>query len=267
MLRLTDTHCHLDFDRFDVDRDEVIRRAVDSGVERILIPGLDLASSQTAVRLAEQHEIVYVAVGVHPNSGATWAADTYSRLVEMARHPKVVAIGEIGLDNHWDTTPKPLQRKIFRQQLELAAEVGLPVVIHDREAHDEIIPTLVEWQEDLAEDELPLAEKPGVLHSYSGNIRQAQNVLQSGYYLGITGPVTFNKAIEMQEVAQNVPQDRLLIETDAPFLTPHPYRGKRNEPAYVYYMAEKIANLRGISLEEVGEFTSQNAKTLFDWVL
>ena len=265
MPRLTDTHCHLDFDRFDPDREAVIQRAADQGLERILIPGLDIDSSRSAIALAEKYEMTYAAVGVHPNSGETWQADTRAQLAELSKHPKVVAIGEIGLDFYWDTTPKPLQRKILRQQLELAAEVGLPVIIHDREAHAELIPILVDWQEELDSEGLELAEKPGVMHSYSGDILQAQDVLKSGYYLGITGPVTFKKALEMQEVAEKAPQDRLLIETDAPFLTPHPFRGKRNEPAYVYYMAEKIASLRGTSLEDVGEFTSRNAKRLFNW--
>jgi TatD DNase family protein len=265
MLRLTDTHCHLDFDRFDPDRDVVLQRASEQGLERILIPGLDLDSSQAALALAKKHANIFVAIGVHPNSGNTWKADTRSKLAELAEDPKVVAVGEIGLDFYWDNTPKPLQRKVFRQQLELAAEVGLPVVIHNREATEEVIPMLVDWQEELEDEGSSLADKPGVLHSYSGNIRQAQDVLQSGYYLGITGPVTFTKAIEMQEVAEKSPQERLLIETDAPFLTPHPFRGKRNEPAYVYYIAEKIASLRGASLEGVGEFTSRNAKNLFDW--
>ena len=265
MPRLTDTHCHLDLDRFDKDREAVIQRAKDQGLERILIPGLELESCRAAIKLAEQHEMIYLAVGVHPNSGDTWKADTRAQLAELAQHPKVVAIGEIGLDFYWDTTPKPLQRKILRQQLELAAEAGLPVVIHDREAHEELIPILVDWQEELDAEGLALAEKPGVMHSYSGDILQAQDVLQSGYYLGITGPVTFKKALEMQEVAEKAPQEKLLIETDAPFLTPHPYRGKRNEPAFVYYMAEKIASLRNVSLEEVGEITSRNAKTLFNW--
>lgn len=265
MPRLTDTHCHLDFDRFDSDREAVIRRAAEQGLERILIPGLEVDSCRAAIALAEKFERIYAAVGVHPNSGGTWKADTRSLLAELAQHPKVVAIGEIGLDFYWDSTPKPLQRKILRQQLELAAEVGLPVVIHDREAHAELIPILVDWQEELASAGLDLAKKPGVMHSYSGDILLAQDVLKSGFYLGITGPVTFKKALEMQEVAEKAPQDRLLIETDSPFLTPHPYRGKRNEPAYVYYVAEKIASLRGTSLEDVGEFTSRNAKTLFNW--
>lgn len=262
---LTDTHCHLDFDQFDPDRDKVIQRARDAGLTRILVPGIDLASSRAAVALAEQEDIVYAAVGVHPNSGTTWNGTTRQSLADLADHPKVAAVGEIGLDYYRDWTPQPLQRKIFREQLELAAELGLPVVIHDRDAHQPVFAALVEWQEELVDEDLPLAEKPGVLHSYSGNINDAEAVLDAGYYLGITGPVTFKKAYEMQEVAQSAPEDRLLIETDGPYLTPHPFRGKRNEPAYVRHVAEKIASLRGMSVEEVGAFTSRNAKNLFDW--
>jgi len=265
MLVLTDTHCHLDFDRFDADRDQVIEQAKKRGVSRILVPGIDLQSSRAAVGLAEKHEFIYAAVGVHPNSGTVWNSDSRKLLVELADHPKVVAIGEIGLDFYRDWTPQPLQRKIFREQLEIAAEAGLPVVIHDRDAHDAVIPALLEWQAQLEKLGLELAAKPGVLHSYSGNIKQAEGVLNAGYYLGITGPVTFNKALEMQEVVRRIPARQLLIETDAPYLTPHPNRGKRNEPSYVYYVAEKIAELRGISPEEVGKLTSQNAKNLFNW--
>ena len=264
-MMLTDTHCHLDFEQFDSDRDEVIRRAEQAGLTRILVPGIDLASSRAAVALAERQKIVYAAVGVHPNYGTSWEPGTRQALAELARHPKVVAIGEIGLDRYWDYTPLALQRKILREQLALAAETGLPVVIHNREAFDDVVPMLLDWQEDLVEEDHPLAEKPGVLHSYSGNIMQAEAVLNHSFFLGITGPVTFKNSHEMQEVAQSVSEDRLLIETDAPYLTPHPFRGKRNEPAHVQYVAEKIASLRGCPVEEVGAFTSRNAKILFDW--
>ena len=186
-------------------------------------------------------------------------------MAELADHPKVVAIGEIGLDYYWDDTPRPLQRKMFERQLSLAAEKNLPVIIHNREAHDDVFEILLDWQQDMASKKLPLAEKPGVLHSYSGNIIQAEKLLAAGFYLGITGPVTFKNAPDMQVVAKEAPESRLLIETDSPYLTPHPYRGKRNEPAYVVYVAEKIATLRGRSPKDVGEFTSRNAKILFDW--
>jgi len=262
---LIDTHCHLDFNQFDPDRDAVIRRAQQAGLTRILVPGIDLDSSRAAVALAEREEFVFAAVGVHPNSGTSWDGDTYQALAELAQHPKVVAVGEIGLDFYREWTPKPLQRKILREQLALAAEAGLPVIIHDREAHGEVIPALVEWQQDLEDEGSPLAEKPGVLHSYSGNIMQAEPVLEAGFFLGITGPVTFKNATDMQGVAQQAPEERLLIETDAPYLTPHPFRGQRNEPAYVRHTADKIASLRGCPVEEVGAFTSRNAKNLFNW--
>ncbi|MGD2026777.1 MAG: TatD family hydrolase [Anaerolineales bacterium] len=265
MGQYTDTHCHLDFDRFDKDRTEVIQRAVRRGISRILVPGIDLESSKAAIDLADKEEVVFAAVGVHPNSGTTWQADMYDQLVDLATHPKVVAVGEIGLDYYRERTPYPLQRKIFQQQLILAEELNLPVVVHDREAHEDVFSILVRWQQELQKKNAPLAEKPGVLHSYSGNIYQAEEVLEAGFYLGITGPVTFKNATDMQEVAERAPVSRLLIETDAPFLTPHPHRGKRNEPAYVYHVAEKIAALRGISPNEVGEVTSRNANKLFDW--
>lgn len=265
MASLTDTHCHLDFDRFDEDRERVIARAKEQGLTRILIPGIDLQTSRAAVALANEVKMIYAAVGVHPNSGTEWTADSRRELEKLAEHPKVVAIGEIGLDYYWDKTPKPLQRKVFREQLDMAAGLGLPVIIHNREAFEDIVPMLVDWQEELAADGNQLAEKPGVLHSYSGNIMQAELVLSSGYYLGFTGPVTFKNAADMQEVAQKMPLDKILIETDSPYLTPHPFRGQRNEPSYVYYVAEKIANLRGMSLQEIGKMTSGNAKILFNW--
>jgi len=265
MIALTDTHCHLDFDRFDEDREKVISRAKEQGLTRILIPGIDLSSSRAAVQLAAENDMVYAAVGVHPNSGTTWQADTLRELENLAGHPKVVAIGEIGLDYYRDWTPHALQRKIFREQLALAAELELPVVVHNREAFVDVVPMLVDWQDNLAESSSFLAKRPGVLHSYSGNIMQAEPILNSGFYLGFTGPVTFKNAVETQEVVQKMPLERMLIETDAPYLAPHPFRGKRNEPAYVYYVADKIALLRGTSTAEIGKITSRNAKILFDW--
>lgn len=264
-MTYTDTHCHIDFDAFDDDRDAVIQRAVEKGLTRMLVPGVDLASTQAAVALAEKNSPVYAAVGIHPNHSSSLFEGIYDQLAELADHPKVVAIGEIGLDYYWDETPKTLQWKMLKRQLSLAAEKHLPVIIHNRDAHEDIAEILLDWQKDLAENHAPLAEKPGVLHSYSGNIIQAEKLLDAGFYLGITGPVTFKNAPDLQVVASEAPETRLLIETDSPYLTPHPYRGKRNEPAYVYYVAEKIATLRGISPKDVGEFTSRNAKILFDW--
>jgi TatD DNase family protein len=264
-MQLTDTHCHLDFDRFDPDRDQVIKRAVDAGVERILVPGLDERSSAAAVALAEANRMIYAAVGVHPNSGTTWGPGTMAVLRQLAQADKVVAVGEIGLDYYREHTPHNLQRKIFREQLILAAELELPVVIHNREAGQDLLPILLEWQEDLSAEGNPLAEKPGVLHSFSDDWQVAEQVLDAGFFLGFTGPVTFKKAVELQQIVRQVPLDRLLIETDAPYLTPHPFRGKRNEPARVYYVAEKIAELRGLTPVEVGKISANNAKILFNW--
>lgn len=264
-MQLTDTHCHLDFDRFDQDRDQVITRAVRAGVERILIPGIDIHSSMAAVGLTEQYPMIFAGVGVHPNSGTTWTLTTKAELTDLAQKNKVVAIGEIGLDYYRDWTPQHLQRKIFREQLELAAELELPVAIHNRDAAEDLIPMLLEWHEDLIEMESALAKAPGVLHSYSDDFETAERVVAAGFYLGISGPVTFKKAIQLQEIARAIPLDKLLIETDAPYLTPHPFRGKRNEPAHVYYIAEKIAELRGVSPDDVGNISANNAKILFNW--
>jgi TatD DNase family protein len=264
-MQLTDTHCHLDFERFDQDREQVIQRAVRAGLERILVPGLDLKSSAAAIQLSKSHHLIYAAVGVHPNSGTTWKANTYSGLADLAAEKKVVAIGEIGLDYYRDHTPQNLQRKIFREQLDLAAETGLPVIIHNREASKDLLPILLEWQQDLSAAGEALANAPGVLHSFSDDLATAEQVLAAGFYLGFTGPVTFRKAVELQEIVRQVPQDRLLIETDSPYLTPHPFRGKRNEPGHVYYVAEKIAELRGLSPDEVGKISTNNAKILFNW--
>lgn len=264
-MRLTDTHCHLDFDRFDEDRDQVIQRAVKAGVERILIPGIDVHSSMAAVGLTEQQEKIFAAVGVHPNSGTTWTSTTIAELTDLAQKPKVVAIGEIGLDYYRDWTPHHVQRKVFREQLELATEMDLPVAIHNRDAAVDMIPMLLEWHQDLIEMDSPLAGAPGVLHSFSDDLETAERVVAAGFYLGISGPVTFRKAIELQEIARNIPIESLLIETDAPYLTPHPFRGKRNEPAHVYYIAEKIAEIRGVSPAAVGQITTNNAKILFNW--
>jgi TatD DNase family protein len=264
-MQLTDTHCHLDFERFNPDRDQVVQRALKAGVQRILVPGIDLHSSMAAVGLTAQVSQIYAAVGVHPNSGTTWTRTTLAELTELFQNNKVVAVGEIGLDYYRDATPQHLQRKIFREQLEMAAEQNLPVVIHNRQASQDLIPILQEWQEDLLDSGSSLADRPGVLHSFSDDYKTAEQVLELGFYLGFTGPVTFRKAVELQDIARRVPFEKLLIETDAPYLTPHPFRGKRNEPAHVQFVAEKIAELRGLLPDEVGKISTANAKKLFNW--
>ncbi len=264
-MRLVDSHCHLDFERFNEDRQAVISRALETGLERMLVPGIDLATSRAAVALAELHPQIYAAVGVQPNSGLSWERSTLKDLEDLASHPKVVAIGEIGLDYYWDDTPRDVQADIFDQQLALAGRLGLPVVIHNREATQDTIDALLHWQGHLAAEGSPLAARPGVLHSYSGDITQAQPALETGFFLGISGPVTFKKAEQLRQVVSQAPLERLLIETDSPYLTPEPHRGKRNEPSYVRFVAHKIAELRQLPPDEVAQQTTENAARLLKW--
>ena len=262
---LTDTHCHLDFQLFDEDRNQVVDRAREVGVTHILNPGIDLASSQAALKLAEEYAEVYVAVGVHPNSASTFDQNTLPRLRELASHPKVVAIGEIGLDYYRDRAPREVQQRIFRLQLDLAAELGLPVVIHNRQATADVLKGLTEWQTQLVEAGSALAKRPGVLHSYSDNEENGRRAIKINFYIGITGPVTFRNAPELQQVVASLPVEHLLIETDAPFLAPHPLRGGRNEPALVRLVAEKVAELNSCPVSEIALVTSENAGRLFNW--
>ena len=290
---LTDTHCHLDFDKFDADRDEVLARAWTAGLTRILIPGVTLDSSRAAVELAESHPRLFAAVGIHPNDVDKLPVDTLARLRELALYSSsssftagqasdsktvgrsniVVAIGEIGLDYYWDSAPHDHQQKILQEQLALAAELRLPVILHCREKGDaphgacaeELIKIMEEWVNRLRVERSPLAERAGVLHSFSGSRETAQRAIRLGFYIGVTGPITFKNAVKRQEIVAALPLERLLIETDAPYLAPHSHRGRRNEPAFVSEIADKIAQLNSLSLEEVAAITSANAARLFSW--
>ena len=257
---LIDTHCHLDFNQFSKDREAVLSRAVEHGVTAIINPGVDLRSSQAAIALAERYESVFAAVGVHPTSTDELDGSALRTLRELAQHPKVVAIGEIGLDYFWPGQPNrdwpcaspETQRAAFRRQLDLAADLQLPVIIHDREAYTDMMIGL--------EDSRGVS---GVLHSFSGDLALAEWVVDLGFYVGISGPVTFKKSHAMKEVAGQIEFDRLLVETDAPFLTPSPYRGRRNEPAHVGIVAQEVAHLRGCDVSRVAYRTSENARALF----
>lgn len=255
---LIDTHLHLDFHQYDEDRDQVIERALEAGVTQMITIGTSLATSQRAVELSDQFQSVWAAVGIHPNDATEWSRDAETTLRQLARHPKVVAIGEIGLDYYWDRVSPPIQQRAFDEQLALAADLGLPVIIHDREAHEDVMCTLRRWVKTLTDD-----APRGVLHFFSGDIKMAQEAIKLGFYLGTDGPVTFKKARDLQSVVAALPLERLLIETDAPFLAPHPRRGRRNEPAYVSYVAQKVADLQHITLEEVAKQTTVNARSLF----
>jgi TatD DNase family protein len=261
---LTDTHCHLDFNHYDRDRPVVLNRAWDTGLERIMVPGVDLESSQAAIKVAQGDPRIFAAVGVHPNSSLTWNGIVHGAILRLTHHPKVVAIGEIGLDYYRERAPISHQNQVFRDLLDLAKRRGLPVIIHTRNAGEndrrcvtDLIDILSKWT--------PSLEFPGVIHSYSGNKAEAKELIEMGYYLGITGPITYKNAASLREVVESIPLERLLIETDGPFLTPHPHRGKRNEPAYVRYIAEKISEVHHCSIKKVIEQTSINAQVLFQW--
>ncbi len=253
---LIDTHCHLDFEWFDADRDAVIKRATAAGVGRMIVPALDLDNGTAVLHLTNRYDALYAAVGVHPNSAAGWQDNWIDDLRRLAAHEKVVAIGEIGLDYYRDRTPKATQQRALALQLALAAELELPVIIHNRESNEDVIRL-------LAASPLNGRSQPGVLHSFAANWEVAQDALAMGFYLGFTGPVTFKKAAELRRIAAQVPADRLLVETDAPFLTPHPYRGQRNEPAYVAYVAKRIAQERGVETAVLAQQTTANALRLF----
>ena len=259
-MRLTDTHCHLDFKDYDRDRAFVLARAWEAGLERILIPGIDRHSSQAALNLADRYAEIFAAVGMHPNSVQKWDVHTLGLLDEMAAHPKAVAIGEIGLDYYRDLTPQPLQKRVLRAQLGIAEQRNLPVVIHTRNSSDEDRACITETLDILAESRVT-----GVLHSFSGNQHEAKRALKLGFYIGITGPVTFKKAVALRDVISTIPIDRLLIETDSPYLTPVPKRGKRNEPAFVQFIAEKISEIHNQPPKVVAEITAANARRLFQW--
>jgi TatD DNase family protein len=272
-MTLTDTHCHLDFNKFDSDRQTVLERAIQAGVGRILIPGLSLVSSLSAVKLAQSHSILFAAIGVHPTEASGFEPSILNDLRNLAQQPKVKAIGEIGLDYYWAASPRDRQQKVLIDQLALAAELQLPVVIHFREEGDtstgdcasDLITILEKWSSGLKRENSPLAERPGVLHSFSGTLETAQAAMRLGFFVGVSGPVTYKNGQSRQELVAALPLDHLLIETDAPFQTPHPHRGKRNEPAYVRLIADKIAFMRADTTELVVSATGRNAQRLFAW--
>lgn len=257
---LVDTHCHLNFERYDEDRGAVIKRAKEATVIQIINPAIDLESSRAGIALHQQYSCVFAAVGIHPNSSANFSAEDLAQIKALAAEEGVVAVGEIGLDYYWEKSPKETQIAAFEAQLALAAQLELPVIIHNREASDDLIAVLETWARDLPP---ALKERPGVLHSFSATPAIAERALAAGFYLGFTGPITFKKAEETRAVAAQAPLDRLLVETDGPFLTPEPFRGKRNEPAYIPYIVERLALIKGISVEDMGRATTENAARLF----
>lgn len=247
-----DSHSHLDDARFDADRDEIMAGLAASGVGLILDVGCDLPSSERAVALAERYPFVYAAVGSHPDDAASVDGALLDRYRALAAHPKVRAIGEIGLDYHYEDVPRAQQIVAFEQQLELAEALRLPAVVHEREAHGDAMDILRRHP-----------DARGVFHCFSGSAEMALWLIERGWYIGFTGVVTFKNARRAVEAVRALPLDRILIETDCPYMAPEPYRGRRNDSRYVPLVAAKIAELKGISPEEAGEHTTENAKRLF----
>jgi TatD DNase family protein len=262
---LTDTHCHLNLNPVFDDLEEVLKRAWDSGINRILIPGIDLETSCNAVALCNRYPNLYAAVGIHPNDALKWDKSSSNQLLQLAKDPKVVAIGEIGLDFYRDYCPIEIQENVFLSQLEIASDLNLPVIIHNRQAFAKTWNILYEWRQGLLMKNSSLAIYPGVMHSFDGSLEDARQAIEQNFFVGVTGPITFRNAKDRQQTIQSIPLNCLLLETDAPYLTPHPYRGQRNEPAFVRLIAETIASLHHVPLEIVAIATSENANRLFSW--
>ena len=245
---MIDSHCHLDDAAFDADREETIQRALDAGVELMVAVGTGKGPPdlEAGIRIADAHPQFLATVGVHPHDAAKATPDSFARLEELLAHPKVVALGEIGLDYHYDFSPREVQREVFARQLGIAARQNKPIVVHTREAWDDTLALLKEHA------------ATGIMHCFTGNVAQAEQSLALGFYLSFGGVVTFPKATELHEAARAVPLDRILIETDAPYLAPVPKRGKRNEPAFIVHTAQRLANLRGVTFDEIARATTDN---------
>ena len=259
---LIDTHCHLDQPQFEADRDEVIARAEAAGVRLIINPGIHLASCRQVLALADRHAAVYAAVGVHPNECADFDEPALDQVRDLAQHPKVVAIGEIGLDYYWDRVPATQQAQALRGQLALAAELDLPVILHSRESNADLLWELAQWGPDVRKKSGDGAIL-GVWHAFSGNLADAEAAYALGFVLGLGGPLTFKNARLLHALAPALRADRLLVETDAPYLAPHPYRGKRNEPGYVPLILGRLAELVGVSVEQMADRTTATAFDCF----
>jgi TatD DNase family protein len=254
---LVDTHAHLMDPAFHGDLAEVLRRAAVAGVVAMICVGYDEDSSREAVRLAEAHPQIFAAVGIHPNHAGQAAPGAYQRMRRLARHPRVVGIGETGLDNYRKHTPPAAQREWFRRHLDLSAELGLPVVVHNRQADDETARMLTDWTAETN------GRARGVLHCFSGSRAMLSAGLDAGFMISIAGPVTFKNAAELPSLVVEVPTDRLVVETDCPYLAPSPHRGQRNEPAFVALTAARVAEIRGVSTIEIEGQTTENARRLF----
>lgn len=262
-MLFVDTHCHLNLFQPTNVLDQIIENAISHGITRIMVPGIDLDSSIEAIRIAEKYEIVYAAVGYHPNDANKWTEESYTTLQKLAQHPKVKAIGEIGLDFYRDHAPASVQIKVFQEQLRLSEVTNKPVIVHSRNSLMEVINILLDWSTSN------ISRNPnkifGVMHAFEGDLEQARKIVEHNFFVGIGGPVTYKNAHEKHSIATNLKIDKILLETDSPFLSPHPVRGKTNEPANIKFIAEKIATLTEKPLKWVSQETTKNANRIFAW--
>ncbi|MCX7708871.1 MAG: TatD family hydrolase [Clostridia bacterium] len=252
---LFDTHAHYDDEKFEKDRNEVILKAHASGVDYILNAACNISSAVECIALSQEYDFIYAAVGIHPHNVEDLNDNTITTLADFAKRSKVVAIGEIGLDYYYDHAPREVQKYWFARQIELARSIDLPIIVHNRDAHEDSM-NIIKTEN--------AKSVGGVFHCYSGSVEMARELLNQNFYISVGGAVTFKNAVKILEVVKFVPMDRLLIETDCPYLTPEPHRGKRNDSSYVRLVAEKIAEIKGKSFEEIAEITAQNGKTLFE---
>ncbi len=252
-MRLIDTHCHIDLDAFDEDREDVIQRALDAGVSNMLVIGFEPVRWKAAESLAEQCSIIKVAAGLHPNSASQYSPELLESIAEQLQRPEVLAIGETGIDLYWDDAPLDVQQEAFRSQVALARDLGVPFIVHQRDAETEVLEVLESFGPPLN----------GVLHCFTGDWQYAQRILALGMHIGLGGAVTFKSRTDLHDAATRIPLDRMVLETDSPFMAPVPHRGKRNEPSYVRNVADRLAELRQESLEVIARGTTENAQQLF----
>lgn len=250
--RLIDTHAHLDFEDFQENIDKILENCRTVGVQKIIIPGVKLEDTEKIINLIEKYDNLFGAVAVHPSETKDWQENYFEKLKEYACHEKIVAIGETGLDYYWDDSFKDIQKHTFRKHLELAEALNLPVIVHDREAHADTLSIIKEFP-----------KVKGVMHCFSGSAEFAMECIKAGFYIALGGPVTFKNAKKPKEVAEQIPLEKLLLETDSPFLTPQPFRGSQNDPSKIVLVAETIAEIKGLSIAEVADITSANAEKLF----
>jgi len=252
-MNLIDTHAHLQWPAFDKDREQVIERAFAAGLNAIVSIGYDLSASREATKIANDHEGIYAVVGIHPHNAKAMTTSMVDSLRELAQDPKVVAIGEIGLDYYRDLSPRAQQKETFEQQIRLASELELPIVVHDREAHYDVLDVLRRFGKDAN----------GILHCFSGDLKMTEELIEMGYLISIAGPVTYPNARKLHQLVQHLPDESIVLETDCPFLPPQSRRGQRNEPLFILETAHKVAELKGMQLDELVKLTSQNARRIF----